>query len=351
MTRIKLSDGAGGEAMQVLLKNSVFKHLTQQEVCDKGEVPLTALDDSGVIDGIVFTIDGHTVRPLFYPGGDIGSLSAAGTINDISVMGARPIGLASSIVIEEGFDVEDLEKLIKSFAKTCQEAGVPIMAGDTKVVEKGSVEDIIVTTAGIGVMQPSLEANNSYMAEKGREQKWLCDSNVHEGDAIIVSGNMGDHGVGLLSFREGYGFETKIVSDTAPLNDLILKALNVGGIASAKDPTRGGLANTLNEWADKSNVGIMVKDRDIPIHQAVRSACEMLGLDPLQIGNEGKVVLAVVPEKADEVLSVLKAHPLGKDAAIIGHATKDVRGVVLETVVGGKRILEPPVGDPVPRIC
>jgi hydrogenase expression/formation protein HypE len=349
MTKIKVSDGAGGEAMQALLKERVLKYMLDFQ--GDADVSLAALDDSGVAEGIVFTTDAHTVRPLFYPGGDIGSLSAAGTINDISVMGARPVALAASLVIEESFKTEDLERIIKSLADTCKEAGVPIITGDTKVVEKGSLDKIVVTTSAIGLTHPALEANNQHMAALGRKQEWLLDSNVCEGDAIIVSGSFGDHGIALLSFREGYGFETELQSDTAALNGLILDAITAKGIAAAKDPTRGGLANTLNEWASKSKTGILVREEDIPIKEAVARASDMLGIDPLQVGNEGKVVLAVEPGSAEKVLVALRAHPLGKDAAIIGHATSEVKGVVLETEVGGRRIMEPPVGDPVPRIC
>ncbi len=349
MTKIRLSDGAGGEAMQSLLKSSVLKYLTEFQ--GGAEVSLSALDDSGIVEGIVFTTDAHTVRPLFYPGGDIGSLSAAGTINDIAVMGAKPIAMAASLVIEESLDTEVLERIIKSMAGTCKSAGVPIITGDTKVMEKGSLDQIVVTTSAIGISHPPLAENNEYMLEKGRKQDWLLDSNIKDGDVIIASGTLGDHGIALLSFREGYGFETELKSDTAPINGIMLEALRVKGIAAAKDPTRGGLANTLNEWSDKSKIGILVHEDNIPIKDSVRQASELLGIDPLQVGNEGKVVLAVEPESAEKVLAAIRAHPLGRDAAIIGSATGEVKGVVLETEVGGRRIMEPPVGDPVPRIC
>jgi hydrogenase expression/formation protein HypE len=334
--------------MQRLLRERVLPHL----FTDQGEVPLSALDDSGVIDDIVMTTDSHTVKPLFFPGGDIGSLSVAGTVNDISVMGATPIALSLAIVAEEGLDADDLEKIARSIGATAQKAGVPVITGDTKVVERGAVDKLILNTSAFGKRSPALDTN---LAEVARHRpigsRWLEDRNVADGDAIIVSGTLGDHGVAILSARKGYGFDSDVVSDVAPLNDMISKAMAVGGIAAMKDPTRGGLANTLNEFSEKSKVGIEIEEDKIPIRQAVRSACGLLGIDPLEIGNEGKAVMAVVPGKAEEVLAALRATPEGREAAVIGRATKSVRGVVMRTRVGGRRIVEAPIADPVPRIC
>ena len=347
--KIKLAQGAGGEQMDKLVKNKILKYFKEIE---KGEVPLSSLDDSAVIDDIVFTTDSHTVQPIVFPGGDLGSLAIAGTVNDIAVMGAKPIGLSSGFIIEEGLDLEIFEKIVKSMALTAKYAKVPIVTGDTKVVEKGAIQEFMINTSGIGKRTKVLDYNikevKKYRKFTGR---WLVDSNIRPGDKIIISGNIGEHGIALMSFREGYGFQTKIKSDIAPVNDLIEKALKIGGVVSAKDPTRGGLANTINEFSEKSKTGIILKEDSIPIPRGVRSACDMLGLDPLQIGNEGKVVLGVVKEKAEEVLSQIKKHPLGKNAAIIGHATNKIKGVVLETEVGGRRNLHKPIGDPVPRIC
>jgi hydrogenase expression/formation protein HypE len=235
---------------------------------------------------------------------------------------------------------------------TCTEAGVHIITGDTKVMEKGALEKFVVNTSGIGKRHSSLDHNIAEVTRyRSFETRWLLDSNLRKGDKIIVSGTLGDHGVALLSFREGYDFGSEIVSDVAPLNKLIMDLLHVGGIVTMKDPTRGGLANTLNEWSNKSNIGITVYEDQIPIREGVLAACEMLGIDPLEVGNEGKIVIAVVSQKAEEVLSALKKTPEGKNAAIIGEATDSFREVVLETEVGGKRILAPPIGDPVPRIC
>jgi hydrogenase expression/formation protein HypE len=210
----------------------------------------------------------------------------------------------------------------------------------------------MINTSGIGKRTQLLEDNLTEVKRyRSIKARWLLDANIKPGDKIILSGKMGEHGIALMSFREGYGFETDIQSDVAPLNGLLRNALRIGGIVSAKDPTRGGLANTINEFSEKSQCGIIIDEDSIPIPAAVHSACDMLGLDPLHIGNEGKVVIGVVKEKADEVLTQLKKHPLGKQAAIIGEAVKEVRGVVLHTSIGGKRIIQKPLGDPIPRIC
>ncbi|MFA5772510.1 MAG: hydrogenase expression/formation protein HypE [Thermoplasmata archaeon] len=351
MKRITLAHGAGGETMQRLIGEHILKNFGGIKNKKIG-VPLDALDDSAVIDDIVFTTDGHTVKPIFFPGGDIGVLSVAGTINDIAVMGANPLALSAAFIIEEGFSIDDYARIVNSMRKTSRYADVPIITGDTKVVEKGAAEKIFITTSGVGKKHESLE-HNMREVKKYRKfnEKWLLDSNLGDGDKIIVSGNIGEHGVAILSFREGYGFESKIKSDVAPLNKMIAKILKVGGIVAMKDPTRGGVANTLNEWSQKSGVGISIMEEEIPISEAVLSACEMLGIEPLNIGNEGKVVIAVVKEKAEDVLSALRKTPEGKNATIVGTVRKSIKGVVMETVVGGKRIVEQPVGDPVPRIC
>ena len=317
-----------------------------------GQVPLGALDDSGIIDDLVITIDGHTVKPLFFPGGDIGSLAVAGTINDIAVMGARPVALALGIVMEEGLDLEIVGRVADSIASEAKKAGVPIMTGDTKVVEKGAIDQMVVTTAAIGVRSEMLETNFKIVKKyRQTDERWIRDSSLRDGDAIIVSGSLGDHGIAVLSCREGYGFESDFGSDVASLNKMIDGALKIGGIVSMKDPTRGGLANTLNEWAEKSGIGIIVEETSIPVNPGVNAACGMLGLDHLEIGNEGKVVIGIVPDMAEAVLNYLKGTPEGKDAAIIGTASAEVNRVLMNTKVGGRRIVEAPVGDPVPRIC
>ena len=349
--KIKLAQGAGGELMDTLIKDKILKYFVKKE-SKLTEISLSMLDDSAVIDDIVFSTDSHTVQPLIFPGGDIGSLAICGTINDISVMGARPLALSAGFIIEEGFSTETFEKIVKSMGKYSEDANVPIITGDTKVVEKGAIQEFMINTSGIGKRTSTLDSNiEEVKRHRPFNQRWLVDSNLKKGDVIILSGNIGEHGVALLSFREGYGFDTRIKSDVAPINSLMEKAMSEGGVVSAKDPTRGGLANTINEFSDKSNIGIILEEDTIPIPNGVRSACDMLGIDPLEIGNEGKVVLGVVKEKAEDLLSVIKKHPLGEDAAIVGEATDKVKGVVLQTTIGGKRLLHKPLGDPVPRIC
>jgi len=346
--RINMTHGAGGEGMQKLLEEVILAPLMDE----RPEVGLKELDDSGIISDIVFTTDGHTVSPLFYPGGDIGRLAICGTINDIAAMGAEPIALSLGLIMEDGLEFSTIKDVMASIGQTCKECGVPVIAGDTKVVEKGAIDQMMVTTSGIGRKGEPLKHNNRVLEERvDRTQKWLQDRNLRPGDDIIITGTIGDHGIALMSFRENYGFETTLKSDNAPLNGLMSEILNVGGIVAAKDPTRGGVANTLNEWATKSKTGLMIKEEDLPINEQVRGVAELLGIDPLEVGNEGKFILGVAPDFTDEVLATLKKNPYGKDARVIGKATGEVKRVVLETVVGGKRIIEAPVGDPVPRIC
>jgi hydrogenase expression/formation protein HypE len=344
-----LAHGGGGTLMQGLIKDYILKYLGGSGF----EVPLEALDDAAVVNDIVLKSDSHAVKPIFFPGGDIGRLAVAGTVNDIAVMGAEPTALASGFIIEEGLSMDDFERILKSMGETCREAGIYIVTGDTKVVEHGELGGCVINTSGIGKRSEALEKN---IAEVKRHRsfnsRWLLDSNLREDDKIIVSGTLGDHGLAILSVREGYDFGSQIKSDVTPLNKVIECLLSgPGGVVAMKDPTRGGLSNALNEWSEKSKVGILVHEEKIPIREDVRAACEMLGIDPLEVGNEGKVIIGVVPPKAEEVLAALKETSEGKNAKIIGEATKNFESVVLETLVGGRRILAPPVGDPVPRIC
>jgi hydrogenase expression/formation protein HypE len=300
----------------------------------------------------VFTIDGHTVNPLIFPGGDIGKISISGTVNDISVMGASPLAIACSVILEEGLDIEIVDKIMESMGRTSQECGVPIVTGDTKVMESGALDKMVISTSAIGKKSQFLDGNLGTASEYRKvKDRWCTDSNLAPGDVIIASGHLGDHGVALLSFREGYGFESEIQSDVAPLNKMIEMGLKVGGIVSMKDPTRGGLANTLNEWCSKSHVEIEVEQASIPLRPGVVNACDLLGIDPLSIGNEGKVIIGCVPDMADDILKAIKGTPEGKDAAIIGKVKEGKERVILRTEIGGRRILEPPSGDPVPRIC
>jgi hydrogenase expression/formation protein HypE len=332
-----------------MIQNSIIKNLDNKRC----EIPLNALDDAAVIDGIVFSTDSYTVKPLFFPGGDIGKLSVAGTVNDISVMGGDPFALACSLVIEEGFPIDDLETIIKSIQETCNEAGVSIVTGDTKVMEKNSIDKLVITTTGIGKQSSFLEHNKNIIQKfrPNYDLLWLSDSNIRHGDKIIISGTIGDHGTSIISTRGNYGFESNIKSDVAPLNKMIEKALEVGGISSIKDPTRGGLANLLNEWSSKSRLGLKIYEEHIPIKESVRTALGFLGIDVLEVGNEGKICLSVIPEKADEILQAIKETKEGSNAMIIGETTNKFDLPILETVIGGTRIIPMPAGDPIPRIC
>ncbi|HET8794473.1 MAG TPA: hydrogenase expression/formation protein HypE, partial [Nitrososphaeraceae archaeon] len=260
---ITMMHGGGGALMQQMIQNSIIKNLANK----KCEVPLSALDDAAVIDGIVFSTDSYTVKPIFFPGGDIGKLSIAGTVNDISVIGGDPLALACSLVIEEGFSIADLETIIKSIQETCHEADVSVVTGDTKVMEKNSVDKLIITTTGIGKKSNFLEHNKNIIQKfrSNYDSLWLSDSNIRRGDKIIISGTVGDHGTAIISTRGNYGFESNVRSDVAPLNRMIEKALEVGGVSSIKDPTRGGLANLLNEWSSKSHLGLKIYEEYIPI--------------------------------------------------------------------------------------
>ncbi|MEM3421706.1 MAG: hydrogenase expression/formation protein HypE [Candidatus Hadarchaeum sp.] len=334
--RITLSHGAGGKIMMDFIKNIILKEINLKSA---GEVGLDALDDGASISlgdkTLIFTTDSHTVKPLFFPGGDIGKLSVSGTINDLAMMGGRPLAMACAIVVEEGFSIADLERIFRSMNITSQEVGCPLITGDFKVMEKGSLDGMIITTTGVGLAD-----------------KIITDRGLKPGDKIIVTGTIGDHGMTIIAQREGINLATDLVSDVAPLWETIEAALKVGGVTAMKDPTRGGLNGALNEMAEKARVGIIIKENEIPILDSVRAASEMLGIDPLQITNEGKAVISVEPAKCDLVLEAIKKTKYGKNAKIIGEVIADYPGdVILETSVGGRRLLETPIGDPAPRIC
>ncbi len=335
--KIGMNHGAGGEVMANLISQTVLDNLTKKSV--NGGVSLDDLDDGATIPigdyEIVLTTDGHTIDPLFFPGGDIGRISASGTINDVSVMGAKPLAISNAIIMQEGFPIEDLDKIIKSLNEACQEVDVAVITGDTKVMEQDKLDGIVMVTTGVGI------------AKKG---KIIRDSTLEVGDKIIVTGSLGDHGMSIMSFREGFGFETDLKSDVAPMWNIIKKALDVGGVTAMKDPTRGGFANAINEMASKSGKGIVLNQEAIPIKEEVHAASEMLGIDPLEVANEGKVVMGVKADKAEEVLQAIKSEKYGGDAAIIGEVVEGDY-VVVETPIGGERILEAPIADPVPRVC
>ncbi len=348
--KITMMHGAGGTVMHDLVKNYIVKAFGG---IGNAEVPIEAMDDAAVVGDIVFKSDSHAVKPIFFPGGDIGRIAISGTVNDISCLGAKPFALACGLVLEEGLLISDLEKVLASMREACLEADVGVVTGDTKVVEKGALGGLVMNVSGVGKRTPALESNLA-VVEKTRKLKarWTLDSNLAVGDKIILTGAIGDHGIAVLSAQQGLKFGSEIKSDVKPLNQMVQKLLGeVGGVVAMKDPTRGGLADALNEWTEKSNVGILTYEEKVPIHADVQTACEMLGLDPLEIGNEGKLIIGVIPSKAQEVLEFLRKTPQGKEAEIIGEATQTFKGVAMQTVVGGKRIIARPVGDPVPRIC
>jgi hydrogenase expression/formation protein HypE len=335
--KFSMSHGAGGEVMQSLISDIILGNLSNKRV--NGGVGLDDLDDGATIPfgdyEIVLTTDSHTVNPIFFPGGDIGKISIAGTVNDVSVMGAKPLAIANAMVVSEGFPGEDFERIIKSMDEVCREVDVAIITGDTKVMEQDKLDKIIISTTGIGIVK------------KGEVKR---DSSLKLGDKIILTGSIGDHGVSLMSYREGFGFETDLKSDVAPVWGMVKAALDVGGVNAMKDPTRGGVANALNELASKSSVGMLLDEEKIPIKKEVIAASEMLGIDPYEVANEGKVIMGVEADKAEEILQAIRKTKYGKDAQIIGEVTTD-KHVILETVMGGKRILEAPIADPVPRVC
>jgi hydrogenase expression/formation protein HypE len=334
--RITLAHGAGGAAMMKLISDLALKEITLRRA---GPIGLDELDDGATFisgeQSLVMTTDSHTVKPLFFPGGDIGRLAVSGTVNDLAVMGAKPIAMACAFVIEEGFLIEDLRRVFKSMDETSREVMVPLITGDTKVMERKALDGLVVTTTGVGVAQ-----------------KVVTDRGLKPNDKIIVTGTIGDHGMTILTSREGIQIDSSLCSDVAPIWQTIEAALKVGGVTAMKDPTRGGIAGVLNEMASKSRVGILIREADIPIKPAVRAASEMLGIDPLQITNEGKAVIGVNPDYCDDVLEAIRKTKYGKEACVIGEAISDHIGeVLLETVVGGRRLVDVPAGDPVPRIC
>jgi hydrogenase expression/formation protein HypE len=330
--KVNLAHGAGGEMMGELLKT-----LTNVKNRNAGGIGLEALDDGAVIplggENVVFTTDSHVVRPIFFPGGDIGRLSICGTVNDLAVMGGRPLALSCGMIIEEGLDIIDLERIVRSMDEALTESGAHLVTGDTKVVERGSLDRIVINTAGIGLAG-----------------KVVRDNGFRPGDRIIVTGTLGDHGLAVLTHREGFELGEQIRSDVSPVWGLVELALAAGDIHAMKDPTRGGFAHAINDMARKSRVGVVIDEESLPVRRSVRSASEMLGIDPLEVANEGKVVMAVAPGDAEAVLSALRTHRYGKEAAIVGTVVEGDR-VILRTRIGGERFIEPPLGDPVPRVC
>jgi hydrogenase expression/formation protein HypE len=332
--RVEMAHGAGGKQMVQLIEE-LFLPAFSNPILDRLEdqASLPALDGR-----LVMATDSHVISPLFFPGGDIGCLSVHGTINDVAMAGARPLYLSVAFILEEGLPLADLKRIVDSMARAAKDAGVSIVTGDTKVVERGKGDGIFITTTGIGIVPA---------------ERQLCATNIRPGDKILLSGTLGDHGVAVLSKRENLGFVTGIESDTAALHDLVaVMVAAVPQLRCLRDPTRGGLGCTLNELSHQAGVGMRLQEMALPIREPVRAACEFLGLDPLYVANEGKLVAICPPEQAEALLAVMRAHPLGQNAALIGEVIVDDRCFVeMRTGFGGRRMVDWLVGEQMPRIC
>jgi hydrogenase expression/formation protein HypE len=331
--RILLAHGSGGRLMHDLIKKSFVAALSNPI--------LEKLDDSAVFDlngRLAFTTDSYVVSPIFFPGGDIGKLAVCGTVNDLSMTGATPLYLSLSFIIEEGLLLADLEKIVNSISEAATEAGVRIVTGDTKVVNRGSADRLFINTSGVGIVPHGID---------------IAGANARPGDKVIVSGTLGDHGMAVLSQREGIRFQMPVPSDCAPLNKMVAEMLATGAeIHCLRDPTRGGLATTLNEFAQQSRVGIKIDELSIPVNPAVLGACELLGFDPLYVANEGKLVAVVAPNDAGRVLAAMRKNRYGQKAVVIGEVVVEHPGrVVLKTRLGASRIVDVLVGELLPRIC
>ncbi len=340
---IRLAHGAGGvlqeELIKFITKDITLKNVNNgigvEELDDGATIPLKDYDKE-----IVITADGHTVFPLFFPGGDLGKLSVCGTVNDILMMGAKPLALTSIIIIEEGFNFDTLQKIVHSLNSTATEACVAIIAGDTKVMPRGTLNEIIIATTGIGIKDKKIK---------------IVDNGLKPGDNIIITGSIGDHGTALMANREGLNISTDLESDVSILIEIfnaIKKEIDENLIHAMKDPTRGGMAGALNDWASKSNVSIVIDEEKIPIKKQVSAICDMLGLDSFNIACEGRALMAVDSNQSEIILQKIKKTKLGRDAMIIGEVQKDNPGrVLLKTIVGGTRFIDMPLGEPIPRIC
>lgn len=330
--RIDLTHGSGGRAMAQLVEALFLKAFDNEWLRQLNDQATFKVNEGKM----VMATDAHVVSPVFFPGGNIGSLSVHGTINDVAMSGAAPLHLSASFIIEEGFPLSDLSRIVNAMAESARDAGVAIVAGDTKVVEKGKADGIFITTTGIGVVPEGVD---------------ISGDRAQPGDKIILSGTIGDHGIAIMSKREH--FDTGIVSDSAALHGLVAEMVAaVPGIHSLRDPTRGGLATTLNELASQSSVGMRIREAAIPVKAEVSAACELLGLDPLYVANEGKLVAICEAKDAEFLLSAMRNHPLGRDASIIGEVVEDRHGFVqLETAFGGFRVVDWLTGEALPRIC
>ncbi len=334
--RIALKHGAGGRAMRLLIE-SIF---IQEGPEPDGNVGLREMDDGAAIRvgdrWLVITTDSHVIQPYLFPGGDIGRLSISGTVNDLAMMGATDVlALTCAVILEEGFARAELERIQRSIAKTCAEARAPIVTGDTKVMGKGELDGIVLNTCGVAFTD-----------------RLVRDCGLRPGDRIVVTGTVGDHGLAVMAARHRLGIEGDLVSDVAPLNGMIRAALAAGlAITAMKDPTRGGVASALHEMAEKSRVGVVLDEAAVPVAPAARGAADLLGIDPLHVANEGKALIGVRPEDAGRLVAVLREHPLGRNAAVIGECVEERPGRVIVDTGVGRRLLGETEGEPMPRIC
>lgn len=333
--QIVMGHGAGGRMSHQLIQKA-FVSAFQNSALNAGDD--AALVEPGLRQKLSISTDAHVVWPLFFPGGDIGKLAVCGTVNDVAMLGAKPLYLTAGFILEEGLPMDTLKRVVESMRLAAEEAGVQIVAGDTKVVQKGKADGMYITTAGVGVV---------------REDVNVSGANAKPGDVVILSGTIGDHGIAVLGARGELGFQSSLQSDVAPLNHLIAAMLNVSPhIHVLRDPTRGGLATTLNEIAVQSNAGILLKEETIPVHPEVNAACEMLGFDPLYVANEGKLVAIVPKEEAEKVLAVMKSTQYGEGAVVIGEVVAEPKSrVLLKTVLGSTRVVDMLAGEMLPRIC
>lgn len=331
---IDLSHGSGGRASAQLIEQLFIAAFDNDYLAQKNDQACFQV----TAGRMVMTTDAHVISPLFFPGGDIGSLAVHGTINDIAMSGATPLYLSASFILEEGFPLSDLQRIVNSMARAAREAHVAIITGDTKVVERGKGDGVFITTTGIGVVPNGIA---------------ISGDKARPGDKVIVSGYIGDHGVAIMSLRNNLRFSTTLESDTAALHDLVSHMIDaVPSLHCLRDPTRGGIATTLNEWALQSQVGFMIDETQIPIRTEVASACELLGLDAMYVANEGKLLAICAAEDSDRLLTVMRAHPQGEHAAIIGEVVHDPRCFVqLHTSTGGMRMMDWLAGEQLPRIC
>ncbi len=337
---VLLAHGSGGVLSHELVERVFLKHLANEALSALEDASnITLADGQGRVAGqLVFTTDSYVVRPIFFPGGDIGKLAVCGTVNDLAMRGAQPLALSAGLILEEGLPLADLERVVASMATAAREAGVQIVAGDTKVVERGSADKLFINTAGIGLVPPGVQ---------------ISGAGARPGDVVLLSGAVGDHGLAIMTHREGLHFESPLQSDCAPLNGLVKAMLEAcPQIHALRDPTRGGLATTLNELSLAPGVGIDIDEASVPVHEAVRAASEILGLDPLYVANEGKLVAMVAERHAGTVLAAMRTHPYGREAAIIGRVVSEhPKRVVLRTWLGTRRLLDMLAGEQLPRIC